>query len=115
MALHNTEYHAICDLTRDIKKMVKNYLTNNEIFVRVQGYIKLANDNLPRVEQQVKKNNLFYKHCTFKNFSFNMGSLLTSAYEIELYFKNQHDEGKFTQFGVDTFIILLAECGLIED
>lgn len=113
--LHNTEYHAMGNLTREVKEMVKNYLANNETFARVQGYIKLANDNLERVEQQVKKNNLFYEHCTFKDFSFDMGSLLTSSYEIELYFKNQHGEGKFSHFGVDTLIILLDECGLLED
>jgi len=115
MALHNTEYHAMSNLTRDVKEMVKNYLANNETFARVQGYIKLANDNLARVEQQVKKNNLFYEHCTFKGFSFDMSSLLTSSYEIELYFKNKHNDGKFAHFGVDSLIMLLAECELLED
>lgn len=115
MALHNTEYHAMCDLTREVREMVKNHLANNETFARVQGYIKLANDNLREVEEQIKRNNLFYEHCTLKGFSFDMSSLLTSSYEIELYFKNQRDEGKFAHFGVDTLIMLLAECGLIED
>lgn len=113
--LHNTEYHAMCDLTREVKEIVKTYLSNNETFARVQGYIKLANDNLCKVEEQIKRNNLFYEHCTLKGFSFDKSSLLTSSYEIELYFKNQHDEGKFAHFGIDTLIMLLAECGLIED
>jgi hypothetical protein len=115
MALHNTEYHAMCDLTREIKEMVKNYLANNEIFARVQGYIKLANDNLVKVEKQIKQNNSFYEGCTIESFSFNMSSFLTSSYEINLYFKNKNNEGKFAHFGVDTLIMLLAECGLIED
>lgn len=115
MALHNTEYHAMCDLAREVRAMVKNHLANNETFARVQSYIKLANTNLAIVEKQVKKNNLFYANCTFKGFSFDMSSLLTSSYEIELYFKNQYDEGKFSHFGVDVLIMLLAECGLLED
>lgn len=113
--LHNIEYHAMCDLTNEVKEIVKNYLANNETFARVQGYIKLANDNLYQVEKQIKQNNLFYEDCTLKNFSFDKSSLLTSSYEIELYFKDKNNNGKFAHFGVDTLIMLLAECELIED
>lgn len=113
--LHNREYHALCDLNREIQEIVKNYLSNNETFARVQSYIKLANDNLSQLEKQIKQNNLFYEGCTIKSFSFNMSSFLTSSYEINLYFKNKNNEGKFAHFGVDTLIMLLAECGLIED
>lgn len=115
MALHNTESYAMSDLMREVKEIVNTYLSNNETFARVQGYIKVANDNLAQVEKQIKRNNLFYEHCSLKSFSFDKSSLLTSSYEIELYFKNQHNEGKFAHFGVDTLIILLAECGLIKD
>lgn len=115
MALHNTEAYALSDLRREVQEIVKNHLANNETFARIQGYIQLANDNLDKVEKQVKMNNQFYEHCSLKRFSFNMSSFLTSSYEIELYFKNPHDVGKFTSFGVDTLIILLSECGLIKD
>lgn len=105
----------MCNLTHEVKEMVNAYLSNNETFARVQGYIKLANDNIRQVEKQIKQNNLFYENCTLKGFSFDKSSLLTSSYEIELYFKDRNDNGKFAHFGVDTLIMLLAECGLIED
>jgi hypothetical protein len=105
----------MCNLTREVKKIVDNYLSNDETFARVQGYIKLANDNLPQVENQIKRNNAYYKDYTLKGFSFDKSSLLTSSYEIELYFEDVNNNGKFAHFGVDTLIMLLAECSLIED
>lgn len=105
----------MCNLTREVKKIVDTYLSNDETFARMQGYIKLANDNIRQVEKQIKQNNLFYENCTLKGFSFDKSSLLTSSYEIELYFKDRNDNGKFAHFGVDTLIMLLAECGLIKD
>ena len=113
--LHNNEYHAMCDLSRKVREMVNSFLAKDETFARIQGYIKLANDNIERIEKQVKNNNSFYEHCNLKEFYFNKSSLLTSSYEIELYYKDTNNNGKFSHFGVDTLIMLLAECELIKD
>lgn len=115
MSLHNTEYHSISKLKHEVQEIVNNYLSNNETFARVQQYIKLANDNLAKMEKQIKRNNHFYNGCSLKEFSFDKSSLLTFSYEIKLYYKNQFDEGKSVRFGVDTLIMALAECNLIED
>lgn len=105
----------MCDLFRQCKAAVEQVLQNSEIYQRTQGYLKLANDNIEIVEKQVKKNNLFYEGTHSFKFYFNKGSLITSSYEIELSYKDESDNYKFTSIGIDSFIILLDECGLLKD
>lgn len=113
--LHNREYHAMCNLFRQCKAAVEQVLQNSEIYQRTQSYLKLANDNIEIVEKQIKRNNLFYEGTHSFNFYFNKGSLITSSYEIILSFRDEHNNYQSTSIGIDSFIILLDECGLIKD
>lgn len=114
MGLYNTEYNAIYDFKRAVRKMVNDYLAQDETFARLQNYIELANTNIEKVGEQIKSNNLYYEDCTFVNFAFDKSSLLTPSYEMTLRYK-QGNEDKFAHFGVDSFLLTLIECGLLSD
>ena len=114
MGLYKTEYSAIYDLKRAVRKMVNDYLAQDETFARLQNYIELANTNIEKVGEQIKANNLYYEDCTFVGFSFNKASLLTSGYEMTLHHKIGNED-KFAHFGVDSFLLVLIECGLLSD
>lgn len=115
MGRYNDEYTAMCALKLAVRKMVNDYLAQDETFARLQNYIELANTNIEKVGEQIKANNLYYEDCTFVGFSFVRASLLTStAYEMSLHYK-QGREDKYSHFGVDSFLLLLIECGLLED
>jgi hypothetical protein len=114
MGLYNDEYNAIYDFKRAVRKMVNDYLAQNETFARLQGYIQLANSNIDIVGKQIQQNNLLYEDCTFVKFSFDKTSLLSSTYEMTLHYK-QGREDRYTHFGVDSFLLLLIECGLLAD
>lgn len=113
--LHNREYHAMCDLFRQCKAAVEQVLQDSEIYQRTQDYLKLANDNIGIVEKQIKRNNQFYEGAHSFKFYFNKGSLITSSYEITLSFRDEHNDYHSTSIGIDSFIILLDECGLLKD
>lgn len=114
MGLYNTEYNAIYDFKRAVRKMVNDYLAQDETFARLQNYIELANTNIEKVGEQIKANNLYYEDCTFVSFSFDKSSLLTPSYEMTLHYK-QGREDKYSHFGVDSFLLILIECGLLAD
>lgn len=114
MGLYNDEYNAIYDFKRAVRALVNNYLAQNETFARLQKYIQLANDNIEKVGEQIKENNLYYEDCTFVGFSFDKSSLLTPSYEMTLHYK-QGREDKYSHFGVDSFLLILIECGLLSD
>jgi hypothetical protein len=114
MGLYNTEYNAIYDFKRAVRKMVNDYLAQDETFARLQNYIELANTNIEKVGEQIKANNLYYEDCTFVSFSFDKSSLLTPSYEMTLHYKQGHED-KFAHFGVDSFLLILIECGLLSD
>jgi hypothetical protein len=113
--LHNREYYAMCDLFRQCKAAVEQVLQSSEIYQRTQDYLKLANDNIEIVEKQIKRNNLFYEGTHSFKFYFNKGSLITSSYEITLSYRDGHNDYHSTSIGIDSFIILLDECGLLKD
>lgn len=113
--LHNREYHAMCDLFHQCRAAVEQVLQNSEIYQRTQGYLKLANDNIEVVAKQIKRNNQFYEGTYSFKFYFNKGSLITSSYEITLSFRDEHNDYHSTSIGIDSFIILLDECGLLKD
>lgn len=115
MGLYNTEYNAIYDFKRAVRKMVNDYLAQNETFARLQNYIELANTNIEKVGEQIKANNLYYEECTLVRFSFNKECLIARGnYELTLYYK-QRGEDKFVGVGIDSFLLTLIECGLLED
>lgn len=113
--LHNREYHAMCNLFQQCGAAVEQVLLKSDIYQRTQGYIKLANDNIEIVAKQIKRNNLFYEGTHSFKFYFNRGSLITSSYEIALSFRDEHNNYQSTYIGIDSFIILLDECGLLKD
>jgi hypothetical protein len=113
--LHNKEYHAICELFRQCRKAIDEVLSKSDIYKRTQGYINLANDNIEVVEKQIKRNNHFYEGTHSFKFYFDKGSLITSFYEIALSYRDARDNYRHTSLGIDSFIILLDECGLIKD
>lgn len=113
--LHNTEYHEMCSLFQQCKAAIENILLKSEVYQRTVGYLKLANDNIQTVEKQIKRNNHFYEGTHSFKFYFNKGSLITSSYEIELSYRDSYDDYHSTSIGIDSFIILLDECGLLED
>lgn len=114
MGLYNNECNAIYDFKRAVRELINNYLAQDETFARLQRYIQLANDNIDIVGNQIQQNNLLYEDCTFVKFSFNKTSLLSSTYEMTLQYK-QGRENRYTHFGVDSFLLLLIECGLLND
>ena len=114
MGLYNDEYNAIYDFKRAMRELINNYLEQNETFARLQGYIQLANDNIEKVGKQIQQNNLYYEDCTFVKFSFNKASFIAPVYEITLHYR-QGQEDRFSHFGADSFILLLIECGLLND
>lgn len=116
MALHNNEYYAMVELRRQVKQYVDNIINNSETYKRIQGYIKLANDNSTLIANKIKENNsLCYEGITRVSVSFNMESLLTSAYEVYIGTYKGKDFHRSVNVGVDSFIILLSECGLVDD
>jgi hypothetical protein len=114
MGLYNNECNAMYEFKRAMRELINNYLEQNETFARLQGYIQLANANIDIVGKQIQQNNLLYEDCTFVKFSFNKTSLLSSTYEMTLHYK-QGREDRYTHFGVDSFLLLLIECGLLAD
>lgn len=116
MSLHNNEYHAMCELRRQIKQLVENIINTSETYKRIQSYIKLANDNSEIVAKKVENNNsLCYEGITNIHAVFNMESLLTSSYEIHLCIYKEKKLYKSVSIGIDSFIVLLSECGLVDD
>lgn len=113
--LHNREYHAMCDLFKQCREAIKPVLQNSKIYQRTQGYLRLANNNAEVVEKQIKRNNHFYEGTHSFKFYFNESSLITSSYEITLSYKDNRDDYHSTSIGIDSFIILLDECGLLKD
>jgi len=113
--LHNKEYHAMCDLFKQCREAIKPVLQNSKIYQRTQGYLRLANNNIEVVEKQIKRNNHFYEGTHSFKFYFNEGSLITSSYEITLSYKDNRNDHHSTSIGIDSFIILLDECGLLKD
>ena len=113
--LHNKEYHAICELFRQCRKAVDEVLTKSDIYQRTQGYLKLANDNIEIVEKQIKRNNCSYEGTHSFKFYFDKGSLINSFYEIALSYRDNRNNYRSTSIGIDSFIILLDECGLLKD
>lgn len=97
-----------------VRELINNYLEQNETFARLQGYIQLANDNIDIVGKQIQQNNLLYEDCTFVKFSFNKTSFVAHVYEMTLHYK-QGREDRYSHFGVDSFLLLLIECGLLVD
>lgn len=116
MALHNNEYHAMVELRRQIKQYVDNIIDNSETYKRIQGYIKLANDNSETLAKKIESNNsLYYDGITNVHVVFNKESLLTSSYEVHLCTYKGKEFYKSLSIGIDSFIILLSECGLVDD
>jgi hypothetical protein len=113
--LHNREYHAMCELFQQCGTAIEQVLLKSDIYQRTQNYLKLANDNIGVVEKQIKRNNHFYEGTHSFKFYFNRGSLITSSYEITLSFRDEHNDYHSTSIGIDSFIILLDECGLLKD
>ena len=113
--LHNREYHEMCNLFHQCKTAVDQVLQNSDIYQRTQNYLKLANDNIETVAKQIKRNNHFYEGTHSFKFYFNKGSLITSSYEITLSYKDNRDDYHSTSIGIDSFIILLDECGILKD
>jgi len=105
----------MCDLFHQCKNAVDQVLQNSEIYQRTQDYLKLANDNIEKVEKQIKRNNHFYEGTHSFKFYFNKGSLITSSYEITLSYRDNHNDYHSTSIGIDSFIILLDECKLLKD
>lgn len=116
MKLCEIEFDEVCDLAREVEEIVDNYLANNEIFARIQGYIKLANDNLIKMEKLIKRHNPSYKKCTFEKIYFNKTALLESYhYKIELLYVDEYHFVESTSIDVGFLIRLLAQLGLIEE
>lgn len=113
--LHNKEYHAMCRLSQQCGAAIEQVLLKSDIYHRIQSYLKLANDNIGIIEKQIKRNNYFYEGTHSFNFYFNRSSLITSSYEINLSFRDSYDNYKSISIGIDSFIILLDECGLLKD
>lgn len=116
MSLHNSEYHAMSDLRRASKEAVKKVVESSEVYQRIKGYIKLANDNSNLVAEQIRNNNsLCYDGITRIHITFNEESLITSAYEIHISTYKAKDFHRGVDVGIDSFITLLSECSLIND
>lgn len=115
MGLYNDEYTAMCALKLAVRNMVDDYITQDKFFARLQSYIQLANNNIDKVESQIKANNLYYEDCTLVKFSFNKTCLIVRGnYELTLHYK-QWGEDKFVSVGIDSFLLILIECGLLSD
>lgn len=116
MSLHNDEYHAMANLQRAAREAVKKVAESSEIYLRIKGYIKLANDNSNLVAKQIRENNsLCYDGITRIYATFNEESLITSAYEIHISTYKEKEFHMGVDIGIDSFIILLSECGLVDD
>lgn len=105
----------MCDLFRQCTAAVEQVLQDSKIYQRTQGYLRLANNNIEVVEKQIKRNNHFYEGTHSFKFYFNKGSLITSSYEITLSYRDAYNDHHSTSIGIDSFIILLDECGLLKD
>lgn len=53
MSLSNKEYHAFSQMCREFKEAMESFLATNEVYLRVQNYIKLANDNLDKFYEAI--------------------------------------------------------------
>lgn len=116
MSLHNNEYHAMSDLRRVSKEAIKKVVESSEVYQRIKGYIELANDNSNLVAEQIRNNNsLCYDGITRIHITFNEESFITSTYEIHISTYKDKDFHRGVNVGIDSFIILLSECGLIND
>ena len=111
MLLHNLEYHAMCDLRKTIRNAVEEILMSSEVYQRVKDYIEIARDNSELLAKHIRENNsLCYDGITQVHVGFDTESL--NIYILTYRGKSFH---KRVNIDVDTLIILLAECGLIED
>ena len=111
MTLHNVEYHAMCDLRKSINYTIKQLLETSEIYQRVKNYVEIARNNSELLAKHIRENNsLCYDGITQVHVGFDTESL--NIYILTYCGKSFH---KRVNIDVDTLIILLAECGLIED
>ena len=58
MSLHNDEYHAMANLRRAAREAVKKVAESSEIYLRIKGYIKLANDKGANLEYTLDSKDL---------------------------------------------------------
>lgn len=114
--LHNSESHAFSQMCREFKEAMQAFLENNETYQRVQGYIKLANDNLDTFYQAICKQNNYYLKYKLRNVELHKESLINrNLYEIRLCFINDKGQYDSVCFGVDILIIYLSKAELIKD
>jgi len=114
--LHNNEYHAFNKMCNELSKIIKDFLANNETHQRIQGYIKLANDNLDAFHKGICQFNSNYENYKLLDVSLNRETLINRCvYEIRLSFRNDRGDSDSTCFGVDSFIIFLDRAGLVKD
>jgi hypothetical protein len=114
MGLYADEYYAYVALRRKVKAIVRETLEQDATYKRLLGYIDLANANLDKVAQHIRENNLYYEDCEFVSFATDTSSLLDSSYEMSLHYKKDNED-KFAHFGVDSFLLILVQCGVLED
>jgi len=112
--LHYSENHELYALKAEVRDAVNKLLENSPIYQRIESYLKLANDNIEKVSNQIKHNNYWYEEANNFKFNFDKTAFLHSGYEIELSYKIDN-RYKSTKIGLDSFIILLSECGLVKD
>ena len=111
MLLHNAEYYEMCSLRKYIDYTVKQLLEASEIYQRVKNYVEIARNNSELLAKHIRENNsLCYDGITQVHVGFDTESL--NIYILTYCGKSFH---KRVNIDVDTLIILLAECGLIED
>lgn len=116
MSLHNQEDHALSQMQREFKALVKQFLETNATHQRVQNYLDLANNNLDKLHTAICSANSNYKNYKLIKVSFRKEYLINNCqYEIELFFTNDRGERDSTSFGIDTFIIFLSRAGLVKD
>jgi hypothetical protein len=116
MSLSNNEYHAFSQMCREFKEAMDSFLATNEVYLRVQNYIKLANDNLDKFYEAICDRNCNYLHYKLRSVELHKESLINrNLYEIKLYFINDRGNYDSTCFGVDTLIIFLSDAGLVKD
>lgn len=116
MSLSNKEYHAFSQMCREFKEAMDSFLNSNEVYLRVQNYIKLANDNLDKFYEAICEQNSNYIDYKLRSVELHKESLINrNLYEIKLYFINDRGNYDSTCFGVDTLIIFLADAGLVKD
>lgn len=116
MNLPNHEYHAFSQMCREFKEAMDSFLANNAVYIRVQKYIKLANDNLDAFYNAICEQNSNYTDYKLRRVELKKESLINRVLcEIQLYFINDRGEYDSTCFGVDTLVFFLVKANLIKD